>query len=247
VLLLDFDGTLAPFRRDPAKVRPWAGVTALLDGIQRAGKTRIVLISGRAAEDVTAQLGLAKTPEAWGLHGAERLLPDGRVDCEQLPLRQQLLLNAARTAVQEAGSFKQYGLRLEVKRNAVVVHWRGLPVRQVQTAREEILGLLQPIALDGNLEVMLFDGGIEMRAGYTKGDAVRLLLAEVSAATPVAYLGDDLTDEHAFDAMEGRGLSVLVRRAWRPTAAHLWLRPPAGLRAFLREWLDAVQGPPKAR
>lgn len=240
-LLLDFDGTLAPFRRDPAKVRPWAGVTALLDGIQQSGKTRIVLISGRPAQDVTSQLGLAKLPEAWGLHGAERLWPDGHVDFEKLPLRQQLLLNAARTALQEAGCFDRHAIRLEAKWNAVVVHWRGLPARQASAAREEILRLLQPIALDGAFEVLLFDGGIEMRAGRTKGDVVRLLLAEMSATTPVAYLGDDLTDEHAFHAIEGRGLSVLVRRKWRPTAAHLWLRPPSGLRLFLREWLRAVQ------
>ena len=246
-LLLDFDGTLAPFRRDPAKVRPWAGVPALLNQIQQTGKTRIVLVSGRPAQNVASQLALATPLEAWGLHGAERLWPDGRVEFEKLPLRQQLLLNAARTALQEGGYLTRQGVRLEAKWNAVVLHWRGLPARQAAAVREGALRVLRPIADEGAFEVLLFDGGIEMRAGRTKGDTMRLLLAEMSAQTPVAYLGDDITDEHAFHAIEGRGLSVLVRRQWRPTAAHLWLRPPAGLRIFLREWLRAVQNNIPAR
>jgi trehalose 6-phosphate phosphatase len=240
-LLLDFDGTLAPFRKDPAKVKPWAGIPALLDAIQATGKTRVVLISGRPALDVTSQLGLAALPEAWGLHGAERLRPNGDLEVEALPLRQQLLLNAARAALQKAGCFDRPGLRLEAKRNAVVVHWRGLSQHQAASAKEKIRNILEPIAAEEALELLIFDGGIEMRAGRTKGDAVRLLLAEMPASTPAAYLGDDATDEHAFHVLDGHGLSVLVRREWRPTAAQIWLRPPAGLRFFLNEWLRAIQ------
>lgn len=240
-LLLDFDGTLAPFRRDPAKVKPWAGVPDLLNQIQQAGKTRIVLVSGRPAQNVAAQLALTAPLEAWGLHGSEHLLPDGTVECEKLPLRQQILLNAAKTAIIETGHLHRSGVRLETKWNAVAVHWRGVAAHSVDIVREKMLQLLQPIADDGGFELLIFDGGIEMRKGRTKGDAVRLLLAEMDVKSPIAYLGDDLTDEHAFHAIEGRGLSVLVRRQWRPTAAHLWIRPPAGLRFFLREWLRAVR------
>lgn len=265
-LLLDFDGTLAPFRLDPSKVRPWAGVTSVLDQIQQTGRTRIALVSGRPAQSVAAQLNLAQSPEVWGLHGAERLLPDGSIEFEKLPLRKQLHLKAAHKALEESGRLDyrldhgldhgpnyeldhrpdRLGIRLETKWNAVAVHWRGLTAGKAADAQTAIHNLLKPIAADGDLEMLVFDGGIELRAGRTKGDSVHLILSEMNPNAPAAYLGDDTTDEFAFRALNAettanRGLSVLVRRQWRPTAAHLWIRPPAGLRAFFNDWLRAVQ------
>jgi trehalose-6-phosphatase len=55
----------------------------------------------------------------------------------------------------------------------------------------------------------------------------------------VAFLGDDLSDEAAFRAVRRigkRGLSVLVRREFRETAAEIWLRPPGELLIFLERW-----------
>jgi trehalose 6-phosphate phosphatase len=92
------------------------------------------------------------------------------------------------------------------------------------------------------MELLEFDIGIEMRMpGRDKGDAVRTLLDEIGPGVPVAYLGDDATDERAFLALGSRGLSVLVRPEWRATAAALWISPPEGLREFLTRWLQACR------
>jgi trehalose-phosphatase len=96
----------------------------------------------------------------------------------------------------------------------------------------------QPIAESSGLDLLQFDGGVEIRAREAdKGVAVRTFLSEIDANTPVAYLGDDITDESAFLAINGRGISVLVRPDWRQTAAKLWLRPPDELREFFELWL----------
>jgi trehalose 6-phosphate synthase/trehalose 6-phosphate phosphatase len=66
---------------------------------------------------------------------------------------------------------------------------------------------------------------------------------EGAADAPVAYLGDDLTDEAAFSAVNracGPHLSVLVRSKHRATAAEAWLKPPAELRTFLERWWEAL-------
>jgi trehalose 6-phosphate phosphatase len=254
ILLLDFDGTLAPFRRDPARVKPWSGVVTLLDAIQATGRTKLALVSGRPAQDVSAKLGLSVPTEVWGLHGAEHLFPDGRMEFEKLPLRKQILLNAARTALQESGLAVHSGIRIETKWNAVATHFRGLTAHAAAVAVEKVRTILLPFVENRNsdsfpdsspessLEMLVFDGGIELRAGRHKGDAVRELIVEYTPGTPAAYLGDDTTDENAFEAIAGQGLSILVRRQWRPTAADLWIRPPEGLRQFLRGWLAAVRG-----
>jgi trehalose 6-phosphate phosphatase len=240
VLLLDFDGTLAPFRIDPSQVRPWAGVANLLDAIQEAGRTRLAIITGRPAQDVASQLGMRKTPEIWGLHGAERLYRDGRIDREELIADEQSLLEAARSVLRGA----RLGVRVEDKPNAVVVHWRGRPPHSIAALRSHVLQLFRPYAGMAGVTLLQFDGGIELRAGRNKGDAVRMILAETDRSAPVAYLGDDATDEHAFEALDGRGLAVLVRREWRPGAAKIWLRPPSQLREFLESWLRATRDLP---
>ena len=236
-LLLDFDGTLAPFRIDPSKVRPWAGVSELLCEIERTGRTRIAIVTGRPAREVALQLGVRDALEIWGLHGAERLYADGRLEHEELASEQQAILETCRSAIGEA----RLGVRVEHKRNAIVVHWRGKPAKSVQILRGRILELFRPGSVGAEMNLLQFDGGIELRAGQNKGDAVRKILNEISVNTPVAYLGDDATDEDAFLALAGRGLGVLVRREWRPSAAQAWLHPPAQLREFLATWLRVTQ------
>jgi trehalose 6-phosphate phosphatase len=44
------------------------------------------------------------------------------------------------------------------------------------------------------------------------------------------------------NAVGPRGLSVLVRRERRETAAQIWLRPPGELKVFLDRWARAVEG-----
>ena len=53
-----------------------------------------------------------------------------------------------------------------------------------------------------------------------------------------AYLGDDVTDENAFQAVKGHGVGLLVREELRPTEADVWIRPPDELRSFLLDWIS---------
>ena len=61
------------------------------------------------------------------------------------------------------------------------------------------------------------------------------------------YIGDDLTDEDAFDAIRFDGIGMVVRYdedGGRPTAAQFTLNDPTEVREFLRRggnWLAYVQ------
>ncbi|WP_263358879.1 trehalose-phosphatase [Acidicapsa ligni] len=237
-LLLDFDGTLAPFRIDRFQARPWAGVTELLEKIQKEGRTRLALVTGRPASEAASLLGMKQPIEVWGLHGAERLYADGHVEQEVLAESEIYVLREAKKAVYEA----DLGLLIEDKWNAVVVHWRGIAPQSVPAIREHVVSLLRPYATDERIQMLQFDGGVELRTGRDKGGAVLQVLAGLSESAPVAYLGDDTTDEYAFRALAGRGLGVLVRKIARPTAAQVWLKPPGQLRKFLKSWLTAMNG-----
>jgi trehalose 6-phosphate phosphatase len=237
LLLLDYDGTLAPFRVDRYKARPWAGVRALLSRIQGQGRTRIVVITGRPAEEIAPLLGVEPAPEVWGLHGAERLHLNGHRELALAPAATQSGIDELHTRLREDA----LGGIFEEKANAAVMHWRGVPAKRAKEIEKQTRALFEPLAREYGLTLLEFEAGLELRAGPEKGDAVRALLEETSnhAPRPAAYLGDDLTDEAAFRAIKGRGLSVLVRRRQRQSAAEVWLRPPEELRAFLARWLEA--------
>jgi trehalose 6-phosphate synthase/trehalose 6-phosphate phosphatase len=239
LLMLDYDGTLAPFRVDRFKARPWAGVRELLNLIQSRKKTRLVVITGRPAGEISPLLKLDMPTEVWGLHGAERLRVDGRRELETA-------VPAVRARLKEVSARLRHdalGGLFEEKPNAAVMHWRGVSPEKARRIEQRTRALFEPLAQMSGLGLLKFEAGLELRAGRDKGGAVEAILDEMSAGGavnfPVAILGDDLTDEPAFKAMKGRGLSVLVRRQWRRTSANICLRPPGELRVFLKRWLAA--------
>ncbi len=239
LLLLDYDGTLAPFRVDRFKARPWAGVREALASIQNQGRTRMVVVSGRPAEEILPLLALEPAPEIWGLHGSERVHPDGRREIERPDPKLRAMLDAVCEQLQTAGGL------VEEKPNAVVMHWRGVPPEKARLIEKRTRELFEPLARLDGLALLGFEAGLELRAGRDKGRVVKLLLEETSDGRkqPAAYLGDDITDEAAFRAIKGHGLGVLVRRNYRDTDASLWLRPPQELKEFLKRWLQACGAP----
>ena len=234
-LLLDYDGTLSPFTEQRHRAIPYAGVAALVKMIMDAG-TRVVLITGRPSAEVVRLLGIHPHPEVWGLHGRQRLRPDGTLE--------EVTPNAeARQALAEAIAWvERCGLRrlAELKPGGIALHWRGLPPDTVGEIRNKILLMWMPLSFRSNMALLEFDGGVELRLeGRNKADAVRTILSEMDEDAAMAFLGDDQSDEQAFLALRQRGLTVLVRPQWRPTAAEIWLKPPRELLAFLNSWLRA--------
>lgn len=242
-LLLDYDGTLAPFRVERDKAMPYPGITESVQEILSNTRTQVFIVTGRKTDDIVSLLGVYPYPVIWGLHGAQRRSPNGAVEmtCVDEDLVQALM--------EADGWLQAQGLRqvAEYKPGSIAVHWRGRSEGEAAEIQRLVLMGWSRIAQHRNVELLEFDGGIELRpAEYDKGDAVRKIIQQLDVTTPVAYLGDDMTDEHAFEALEGRGLRVLVRPEWRETAADIWIKPPHELLDFLGKWRQANPHKPRA-
>jgi len=238
ILLLDYDGTLAPFTADRGHAFPYSGVPALLVRIMAEG-TRVALISGRPARELVLLSGIHPHPEIWGSHGLERLKPDGSYEVGALSHQHQAALRLAAKALRADGLERQ----MELKPGGIAVHWRRLNAWDAKDINTRVRRLWRPLLTDYSLTLLEFDGGLEIRVpGRDKGDAVQTILSESGRDAAVACLGDDPTDEDAFRALKGRGLTVLVRPQPRPTAADIWLQPPQELIRFLEEWIRASRG-----
>jgi trehalose-phosphatase len=236
--MLDYDGTLAPFHQDPKQAFPYPGFSLLLQQTVNTGRTRLIIISGRDANELIPLLNISPRPELWGLHGLQRLKTDGSVELSPMDPATLSTLGAAEDWLR----YQHLEHAAEFKTGSIAVHWRGRDECDAEAIRGRVLMGWTPLAKYTPLDLLEFDGGIEIRAhNSNKGDVILKILSEVNAETPAVYLADDTTDEQAFQGVNGRGLSVLVRPRWRKTAAQVWFIPPDDVRNFLSRWLQACQ------
>jgi trehalose-phosphatase len=210
----------------------------VLQEILEVGSTRIVIVSGRDAIELIPLLAVDPHPEVWGLHGLQRVKTDGSIEVSALD--ESTLKGLA--AADDWLVSQQLEYAAEFKAGSIAVHWRGVHEPEAEEIHRRVMLGWAAIAQQSELDLLQFDGGIEIRSKLAnKGAAVRALMGETNSDAPAAYLGDDITDEDAFRAINGLGLSILVRPVWRPTAARLWLRPPDELLDLLTRWLDACR------
>lgn len=244
-LLLDYDGTLAPFRIERDRALPYEGVRDALASIMRSGHTHLAVVSGRFSHDLIPLLDMEPRPEIWGTHGWEHLTPDDHYEIASVDTAALRILREAREWAEGVG----WDDRLEAKPAGLAFHVRGLGAQTTTDVLDVVLQGWAPLADRGGLTILQFDGGVELRApGQDKGTVVRTVLDQIGAEGVMAFLGDDQTDEDAFAAIEQlapdrRALPVLVRPELRNSLARLWLVPPAELITFLHRWnIEAARG-----
>ncbi len=236
LLLLDYDGTLAPFVEDRDKAIPYPSVVPIIENIQRETHTKVVIISGRPVNNLLDLLHMDPIPELWGSHGLERLknLSDYH--------KKELTRQDVNTLVATKKVTRKYieESRIERKPAGLAAHFRGKTDEETKLLARNLRQAWADIVKETDFEICDFDGGIELRLSYlNKGVAVRGIFEE-NPDYFGAYLGDDDTDEDAFKALPNRNLSVLVRPKYRETSADIWIRPPDELKQFLNKWLSTL-------
>jgi trehalose-phosphatase len=234
LLMLDYDGTLAPFQVDRFQAVPYAGVEDRLARLSQLEQVRLILVSGRSARELRNILVPEIKAEIWGSHGRERLSDDGTYKLFALNSTQKEAMNKVIQKMSGLG----LGQTLEVKPTSIAVHWRSVDLANQERIRSSIQSIFSELDGKDGLHLLPFDGGLELRSmERTKGTVVSQILSETPTEVPTAYLGDDLTDEDAFAVLGNRGYSILVRSEVRDSQARFWIRPPAELLMFLDEWI----------
>lgn len=229
-LFLDIDGTLAHIRPRPEDVGPEPRRTDLLGRARRVLGGRLAILSGRSIAEIDYITGNTVRAVA-GVHGLERRDAEGE-------RRDQILTEPVRHALEQAllvlsGLAEQKsGVLIEAKGQSIAVHYRLNP-----QAEGMVKTITANIAQNSPLVLQPGDRVVELRApGPDKGDALRAFMNEppFEGFRPV-FVGDDLTDEHAFRAAaQLGGFGILVGEARDSAAA---FRLP-NVQAVL-DWLDA--------
>lgn len=227
-LFLDLDGVLAPLAPTPDAVTPNARRTAVLKSLAHRLGGRVAIVSGRTIAEIDRIAGTALTP-ASGVHGLERRRADG-----------SLTRAAADPGVRDAvAAFERFaetrpGTIVEDKAVSAGLHFRGAPAEAGAAG-----ALAERLADETGLTLQAGHLVIELKTpGADKGTALTAFMQEppFAGAVPV-MLGDDLTDEHGFEAAAALGgFGVLVGPP-RESAARYGLPDVDAVLA----WLEAVE------
>jgi trehalose-phosphatase len=237
LLMLDFDGTLAPIAPTPEEAALPDETRRELERLVESPACSIGIISGRALGDVRAKVGIPGITYV-GNHGLEMVRPNGEPRSIDMPQFRTMLKRLKRELAARLAPFP--GAIVEDKEHSLAVHYRTVAEEdraRVKTAVHESIA-----ASRGEQEIELGAGAmvLELRPpiGCDKGTIVSSLLASEApggggTSTFAIYLGDDSTDEDAFKAMRGRGWAVLVG-APRISYAQYYLKDPGEVLKFLR-------------
>ena len=201
-LFLDIDGTLLEIAATPDSVEVDAAIATQLQTLARVLGGAVALVTGRAIRDADKLFAGPRLPIA-GQHGCERRSADGSLH-EHAP--QPVGIEPLRAALGELAARHQ-GLMLEDKGATLALHYRLAPRLSAHVHRTVRAHVLQAVAAGGAWSLQRGKGLVEVRPeGIDKGTAIVDYMGEppFRGRTPV-FIGDDVTDELGFAAIEQLG------------------------------------------
>jgi trehalose 6-phosphate phosphatase len=238
-LFLDVDGTLLDIAAHPDDVRTTPRLKLLLRrALTRLGGS-VALVSGRSIANLDQLFSPLILPAA-GLHGVERRSADGAVHYsmamdDRLHAVKQRLMGFAE---------RHPGLLLEDKGAAIALHYRNAPV-----LGEPCRDIMREMAHAAGPEFHVQEGKMVLElkpSGQDKGTAVQRFMREPPfAGRKPIFIGDDVTDEDGFAAVNALGgLSIRVGENG-PTSARWRISDVGGFLGWLESGLLEGASAPK--
>lgn len=226
LLMLDFDGTLAPIVPQPSEARVPAGTLRTLRALRDRDRIELAVISGRSASDVASLVGLADI-HYFGSHGRERMRP-GSTEIEAGPRGRTAIDAACQILARELAGIA--GFHVENKGVSAAAHYRNVNPRHHAAVERSVREAVRAVdGLHASAGKMVYD--ITPLDGVDKGLAATRLLGEIGGLP--FYIGDDTTDESAFKALPPPAITVFVGPSGAKTAARFRVSDPAEVECAL--------------
>ncbi|UCD70956.1 MAG: trehalose-phosphatase [Syntrophobacterales bacterium] len=225
---LDYDGTLTPIVRDPHKAFLSPEHRRIIASLLGNENNLVCVISGRAIEQLEAFIGLKGLILA-GNHGMEIAGPDISYVNDVAIRTKPRLREIAEMLKKKLSDFE--GVLVEDKGLTVSVHYRMLPVKRHDSLKESFYREMEKFLASNTVIVTRGNRVFEVRPNviWHKGSAVKWILGSLSGRHckvrpfPI-YMGDDETDEDAFNELKGLGLTILVSPRKRASEACYFIR-----------------------
>ncbi len=237
-LFLDYDGTLVPIVETPDKAIMPKGTKDLLRQLSKMPNRKIAIISGRTLKDISKRVGL-KNIDYVGNHGFEIKGP--KINFKSpLPLRYRRTLEEIKDKLEEnLSSFR--GVFIEDKGFSLSVHYRLADKENIPTIEAEFYSVIFLYEFRNDIHVKPGKMVLEIRPpiSWDKGKVVLWLLErrlfvmrnKKMKVLPI-YIGDDTTDEDAFECLQNKGMTIFIGKP-KKTKAQLYLKDSGEITRFL--------------
>ena len=214
MLFLDFDGTLAPIVSRPEDASLPEETRNLLEGLSQKEPCKVAIVSGRTVADVKQKTGI----EGFVYVGNHGLEIDGKGIRYTADIGERYSDTLRQVKLQLQSGIEGYkGAFIEDKGLTLSVHFRLVGFDRIVSLRERIRDAVLPYSRKNQIKVRSGKMVIEIRppVSFNKGTAVlwlidkwREMYGHIDAVA--LYCGDDSTDEDAFTALKGNGVTILV-------------------------------------
>jgi trehalose 6-phosphate phosphatase len=214
-VFLDYDGTLTPIVDRPEDAIISESMREAVRGL--AERCSVCVVSGRDRQVVQELMGLNNLIVA-GSHGFDIWSPGGGTIQREEGGDFKELLDTVKAQLSEALNAIE-GALVEPKKASVAAHYRLVAEEERAKVKAVVDSILaaHPDKLKVTSGKMVYE--IQPKIDWDKGKAVLYLLTALDLdrddVMPL-YMGDDITDEHAFAALAGRGIGIFVGRSDDP-------------------------------
>ncbi len=233
----DFDGTLSDIVDEPGAATLVPGADKALQSL--AALYPVAVLSGRGLDDIRERIGI---PGLWyaGSHGFEMIDPAGTYHANETAAQAvPALAEAAEELTERLSSMP--GVMVEHKRYAVAVHYRNA----AEGSAAAVTAAVHEVGRRKGLRVTSGRMVVELRPNldWDKGRTLDWIARKVDGEETLLpiFIGDDLTDEDAFDAVLHDGIGIVVQHTEdgdRSTAARFSLTDPNHVREFIERMVD---------
>jgi trehalose 6-phosphate phosphatase len=247
LVAVDFDGTLAPFVVDPMKAKALPGGLEALRAAASLGGVTAAVVSGRDLATLSALTGIGPCDGITliGSHGAQTSHSAQTSDKparDAVSLDDAISLDVAATArltalrdELQAIGFRYPAVRLEYKPSAVVLHTRGVEPSVAAAATKEAHDVGGRHA---GVHVLLGKDIVELTVFEADKGTALVDLARRSSSEATLYLGDDVTDERAFAALDPSSGDLTIKVGDGETVAAQRVSGPEAVVELLKVFVD---------
>lgn len=231
-LFLDYDGTLTPIVPNPDDAILSEENKEIITKLSR--NIPVSIVSGRDRKDLTSKV-MIETVYYAGSHGFDIKGPDNlemqhESEHEVIPS-----LDRAEKNLKEKLRHIP-GANVERKKFAIAVHYRNVEEKDVPTVKDAVMEELdRHESLKKGLGKKIME--LKPNLDWHKGRALDWLLENLdwnpNQYYPV-FIGDDITDEDGFEAIQGKGLGIIVGAHDEMTAASYKLKDTEEVTVFLK-------------
>lgn len=233
LILLDYDGTLTDFKKNPEHSRISSPTRALLRKLHR--KHRVIMVTGRFVKSLERVSGLRGFPIV-GTHGFEAKNLPGNLRFASPSLQRHFQKEAAALWKEAKHLRRRFpGIYIERKPFSSTLHFRnvGLSTTQEKELHKEYKKLFQKTV---TTRLWKLQGGKKMieamPKGFSKGRAVRKILKKHPHHLPL-YAGDDVGDISVFRVLGKKGVKIAVGNRIPKKLSDLRFDRPKDFVAFL--------------